>query len=146
MTEYQIQDRTPNGFSPANQQQVDRYLDTGSVNGAAKVVFVRTNPDHASYAESILAQRAGVEGALTLAVRLKPPRTIGDIESIARRETTDLERYKSEYNAGWKASGRGSDWPDGTSHSWDDGYLDRAAGRAKWHLTWCLDHDNCGEG
>jgi hypothetical protein len=34
----------------------------------------------------------------------------------------------------------------GTSHAWDDGYLDRAAERTKWHLTWCLDHDTCGEG
>lgn len=127
-----IHDRLPSGFTFANEPQAEAFAATGSVNGASKVCLVRTDDGE------------------RVAIRMRPPRTMADVVSIGRKTTDDVEAYKREYNAGWAASGRPGDsaaWNSGnTSHAWDDGYLDRAAGRAKWHLTWCLDHDICGEG
>lgn len=64
-------------------------------------------------------------------------------------ERHGIEAFKREYNNGWKASAQPGDsakWNSGmTSDAWDSGYLDYAAGRAKWHLLNCPDHDTCGE-
>lgn len=63
-------------------------------------------------------------------------------------ERHGIEAYHREYDKGWRDSGnprlseRGP-WHMGTStDAYDDGYLDRAAGREKWHLTRCPLHDN----
>jgi hypothetical protein len=63
--------------------------------------------------------------------------------------------YKRAYERGWRYSGTETatlDYGD-ESHQpepWYDGYLDRAAGRAKWHLATCPNHGvgpgTCGEG
>lgn len=86
---------------------------------------------------------------------LKPPKADTPLETLGHtaREWVEAGRaaeYVREYNAGWAASGRGSDsskWNDGSaSWAWDDGYLDRASrDNDKWHLTYCLNHHN-GEG
>lgn len=61
-----------------------------------------------------------------------------------------MDAYVREYNAGWAASRRPGDsekWNNGTStDAWDDGYLDYAAGREKWHLTRCPQHGNGAPG
>lgn len=61
-----------------------------------------------------------------------------------------MESYIKEYNAGWATAGRTSDsekYNSGNySWAWEDGYLDRAAGREKWHLLACERHDNSPEG
>lgn len=152
MTTYQIHDTLPSGFVYANEQQTDRFIDTGSVNGASKVALVRAR--HEDRQTEALGEKYRVDGGLDLAVRLRPPRNIEDIQSVAFRTTTDIATYKAQYEAGWKASQRVGrtggvcqQWDDGSSsHAFDDGYLDQAAGRPKWHLTWCLDHDTCEEG
>lgn len=131
----------PSGFAWANKMQEEAFRKTGSVNGASKVTVVVT------------------EGEALLAVRLRPPRTWADITSdLIRKQATARglcatkakEWYVEEYNRGWAASGRpgvNAEWDSGySSHAFDDGYLDRAAGRPKWHLTYCPDHDVCGEG
>lgn len=62
-----------------------------------------------------------------------------------------IEAYRAQYDKGWRDSGKPrlserGPWHMGTStDAYDDGYLDRAAGREKWHLTRCLAHHN-GDG
>lgn len=65
--------------------------------------------------------------------------------------------YRGSYNRGWLYSARatiGLDAADRRGYTrddaWMDGYLDEAAGRAKWHLRDCAKHDSlenggCGE-
>jgi len=64
--------------------------------------------------------------------------------------TTERKAWNAEYNKGWSASRRGGvcrAWESGTSSdAFDCGYLDYAAGRDKWHLRDCPDHDHCGQG
>lgn len=144
-TEHRIHDRLPSGFRFADRHQAEDYAESGSVNGASKVCLV------------------GTEDGTRLAVRLRPPHTIYDIESplgyraalLHDEDPIEAARwYVTQYNLGWQASTRvgrtGQDseaWDSGsTSPAWDDGYLDHAAGRPKWHLTHCVDHDECGEG
>jgi hypothetical protein len=119
-----IHDTLPSGFSYANDLQLPEFEATGSVHGAGKI-----------------AQVQGVG----LAVRLRPPRTLEDVRSRACSAAT-VEEYVRQYNNGWQHARRVADWPAGTTWAWDDGYLDAAAGRQKWHLTYCTDHDHCGEG
>lgn len=135
-----ICDTLPSGFAFANRLQLDEYQRTGSIHGASKLCMVGT----------------AIEEPRRLAVRLRPPRRWGDVISpIARSEAfrlrfrvTDpdnaelLEWYISEYNRGWAARKRAV---ADSSEAWEDGYLDAAAGRPKWHYTYCTDHDNCGE-
>jgi hypothetical protein len=140
-TDHKIHDlRLPSGFAFANRLQEDEFEASGSVHGASKVCLVRT----------------GV-GVIELGVRLRPPRKVEDIRGpLGRRaaESLGVDGYIAQYNLGWQASTRvsrtGQDseaWGSGmTNYAWDDGYLDHAAGRAKWHLTYCADHDACGEG
>lgn len=142
MTEHQIHERLPNGFHFADALQAKSFAETGSINGASKVALVRR--DH---------------GKTFVACRLRPPRTWGDVVSPSARgeagRTGFIDRpdnreardwYVSEYNAGWAAARRGTD--DGpfqrgiSSMAYDDGYLDLVAGRMKWHLTYCANHDN----
>lgn len=138
----------PNGFHWADEAQVAEYKRTGSVNGAAKLTEVPGFTDWLGEPET------------RLAVRLRPPRTWADVISPCARREVDppLDRvgaevmrawYVSEYEKGWRTSRRGAysrDWDNGTSSAaFDDGYLDGNAGRPKWHLTYCTDHDNCGE-
>lgn len=130
--------RLPSGFSWADQIQEKQYAAKGIVHGASKVILVGED----------------------LAVRLHPPKTANPLlrrplianEAKAKGfcATQTLEWYIKEYNRGWAAgrsSGVNREWDSGmSSHSFDDGYLDAAAGRPKWHLTHCADHDVCGEG
>ena len=57
--------------------------------------------------------------------------------------------YRERYNAGWRYSERGSslDREDALRHTdneaWMDGYLDMAAGRERYHMAFCPDHDSC---
>ena len=138
-TTHKIHDRLPSGFTYANAFQAEEYATTGIVRGASKVVLVST----------------GLDDETDLAVRLRPPSRYDEIAGALPREeirrqglcaTQALAWYKDEYNKGWDASRRCTGMSPATSHSYDDGYLDRAAGRPKWHLTYCTDHDNCGEG
>lgn len=148
MTQFKVHQKLPAGFSYANEIQRDEYDGTGSVTGASKYVWVATED----------------EGYYSLAVRLHPPHRWGDVHGalprrdalrrgyhVADPDSTDgLDWYVKQYNAGYAAAGRPTTskaWESGSSSdAYDDGYLDRAAGRAKWHLTYCTDHDNCGEG
>ena len=129
-------DRIPNGFARADIHQAESFERTGSINGASKVTIVNGE----------------------VVCRLRPPRRWADVVSaLPRREygahntLTSAQQaaardwYVDQYNKGWAAAGRATDMPDG-SHAFDDGYLDRAAGRMKWHLTYCPNHDTCGEG
>jgi hypothetical protein len=67
--------------------------------------------------------------------------------------------YAEAYEKGWRSSAglgpidlteRESRFTARYGHAredaWMDGYLDYAAGREKWHLRDCPDHDNCGQG
>lgn len=141
---HRIHDRLPSGFSYANELQDEEFQKTGSVNGASKVCLVRV--DVPERYQNYLAD---------LAIRLRPPRSIEDVVSRLGREAAlkqcdedgeSLRWYIAEYNRGWAAGARGPIDRSEQSHAWDDGYLDRAAGRAKWHLTYCSNHDDCGEG
>lgn len=118
----------PSGFTYANEIQARAFEETGSVHGASKVAIVD-------------------EGrGPWLAIRNRPPRSLDDVlSSLGKGSVRDVAEYVSEYNKGWRAADRAADFPSGT-YAFDDGYLDRAAGRAKWHLTYCADHDECGEG
>jgi len=88
---------------------------------------------------------------------LRPPRSIYEIRSAlgfahAKRVadatnslTYALSHYRKEYSNGWKAGLRGGSraWENGTAtDAYEDGYLDAAAGREKWHLTHCTNHDD----
>ena len=172
LADHQIHDRLPSGFQYADVHQAADFEQTRSVNGAAKVCFVRADADEIKHEADILQSQGPDEfprgyyehlaerTTARLAVRLRPPRSCADIDRalirLAANEagltcpTARLEWYIREYNAGYKAASRTSDSPSFdravTSHAWDDGYLDRAAGRMKWHLTYCQDHDTCGEG
>lgn len=152
MTDHKIHDSLPSGFSYADRLQEEQYEATGSVHGASKVIFVKTY--------------LGGSPSVDLAVRLRPPRTAHDIVSPLGRSAVGADRphlmmtraqrdavrdeYIRQYNNGWATARRGgysTAWDSGrTSHAWDDGFLDGVAGRAKWHLTYCSNHDECGEG
>lgn len=59
------------------------------------------------------------------------------------------ESYPYHYNRGWRASARPTPSLDRADkrhepEAWYDGYFDYAAGREKWHLMYCPDHDKCG--
>jgi len=133
----------PSGFHAADLHQQQSFRDTGSINGAAKVtvlpdgtVCTRLRPPHrwAAVVSPLARRFAGLTGFV--------------ISNPDNAEARDW--YVAEYNAGWQASRRGTEhgpFQDGTSSdAYDDGYLDAAAGRMKWHLTYCTDHDTCGEG
>lgn len=64
--------------------------------------------------------------------------------------------YRDAYNRGWRYSNTSDAGLDNADRrgwtrdeAWTDGYLDAAAGRAKWHLRDCTAHHNneggCGE-
>lgn len=142
--DHQIHDRMPSGFSAADRLQAEEFEATGSVHGASKVCLVRTGDPE-------------LDGIL-LGVRLRPPRSVDDIRSplglrAIEGHTNGRVLYIDQYNLGWQAStrvgrtGQSSEaWDSGrTNGAWDDGYLDQAAGRPKWHLTYCSNHDECGE-
>jgi ribosome modulation factor len=60
--------------------------------------------------------------------------------------------YRRDYTRGWRSGQNGVslDRADANGNSdndaWLDGYLDAAAGRTKWHIPLCPDHDRCGQG
>ncbi len=133
---FPIHDRIPSGFTYANEMQVEEYNRTGgSINGASKIALVKGQYD---------------DEDARIALRFRPPRSLEDVAShLGRQAVITVADYIAQYNAGYKAASRdySAAWDSGTtSHAWDDGYLDRATRRPKWHLTYCLDHDNCGEG
>ena len=50
-----------------------------------------------------------------------------------------LAAYTAAYERGWDGARGGA-----RTQAWYDGRLDRAAGRARWHLLHCPDHGTCG--
>lgn len=162
-TQHKVHDTLPSGFAYANAFQAEEYAATGLVHGASKAVFVRARGGMLSCCALSGVGACDDAPHVDLAIRFRPPRTINDIRSplgisaAKANSNTPLEAaewYIAQYNLGWQAStrvdrtGQSSEaWNSGvTNHAWDDGYLDHATGRAKWHLTYCSDHDNCGEG
>lgn len=125
----------PKGYVWATEAQLEQFAVQGYVLGA-RVCYVGGD----------------------LAVKLRPPETWFAVRgTLPHREAREkglcaseaLAEYIREYNNGWQAGGLvySEAWDSGmTGAAWDDGYLDRAAGRPKWHLTHCRDHDVCGEG
>lgn len=78
----------------------------------------------------------------------------GGLPSTDDRPGRDIARdgeaaYRERYNAGWRYSERGGslDRADDLgltdNEAWYDGYLDMAAGRDRYHITFCPDHDKC---
>lgn len=151
MTNHKIHDSLPSGFHWANDLQVDQYTETGSVRGAGKVVFVATG-------------EADEKGApvVNLGVRLEPPRRWSHIVSPVARSYAGrhgfvvtnpdndeaLAWYVNQYNAGYRDARRGNTAKfatERTDAAYDDGFLDGRAGRGKWHMTYCTNHDACGE-
>lgn len=79
--------------------------------------------------------------------------------AITRQNPSSAEsdsEYAAAYNKGWRYSANGAGGLDhadrrgwSRSEGWMDGYLDYAAGRAKWHYRDCPAHHNdeggCGE-
>jgi len=71
--------------------------------------------------------------------------------AAARFARAKSPEYRRSYNRGWRYSRSGTgtlDFADSRGYSnddaWMDGYLDAAAGRAKWHMVTCPDHERCG--
>lgn len=116
MSTHLIRETLPEGFNYADRLQVESFMATASVDGASKVCLV-----------------AGAGGLPRLACRLRPPRLRG-------------EWYITEYEAGWLYAKTSTTMPDGTSSAFDDGYLDQATGRMKWHKAHCADHNTSGCG
>jgi hypothetical protein len=60
---------------------------------------------------------------------------------------TITPEYRKAYLRGWRASARVADGAldradrRGEPDAWYDGYHDEAAGREKWHLARCINHD-----
>lgn len=128
MTEYQIHETIPSGFSYADELQVIAFENTGSINGASKVCLVKTT------------------GVPRLAFRPRPPHLLKNVESfLGRNSVKTIDEYRAEYERGWRNARRSSYMPSG-SQAHDDGFLDGATGRPKWHLAHCTNHDECGEG
>jgi hypothetical protein len=65
-------------------------------------------------------------------------------------ERYGIDLYRDQYERGWKAANSLSEsrvWESGmSSDAFDDGYLDAAAGREKWHMTRCANHDTVENG
>ena len=168
MTDHTIHDSLPSGFAYADASQASEYAASGFVSGAMKVCFVRA-ADDVIHDEADLLQIGGPDefprgyyehlatrNTARLVVRLRPP---FKVEQVSRRALIAnnmlslgilpgeaVDWYVREYNNGWQAARRSGDLDrSDTSHAWDDGWLDANAVRPKWHLTWCLDHDQCGE-
>jgi hypothetical protein len=63
-------------------------------------------------------------------------------------QRVDTPEYRRDYDRGWRYSGRpGATLDHGDEirapDAWYDGYLDRGAGREKWHRLHCANHDAC---
>lgn len=63
------------------------------------------------------------------------------------------DEYTEDYNRGWRYSATGTGGLDTADRrgwsrreGWMDGYLDCAAGRAKWHYRDCPNHDSAANG
>lgn len=163
-------DYLPSNFGYANPQQAEEYAQTGAVTGASRVIFVvdqdalQVETDFLMLAgdkahSRVFYENEARERIRALAIRLRPPCSLDEIKStLGKRVALEeyagsghqaLAWYIQEYSRGWSAGKRGSgkEFATGyTNHAYDDGYLDATAGRIKWHLTYCTDHDNCGEG
>lgn len=173
LSDDRIHDTLPDGFFFADLIQSEAFERTCSVNGARKVCLVRADAETVEHETNILQSQGpdefprgyyesvAVRNTARLALVLGPPKawaginralitTAADDAGLSPDYDERLAWYKAQYEAGWKAARRGTDsaaWNSGmTNHAWDDGYLDGAAGRPKWHLAFCKDHDNCGEG
>jgi hypothetical protein len=141
--QHKIHPKLPNGFSYADRMQTEQYHTyEGIIFGARKVIFVDNG-----------------EGGYDIAVQMHPPKSVRGLKRrpLIRRALQEagisddqaIAWYIAEYNRGWEGARRENcrEWQDGSgSHAFDDGYLDRAAGRPKWHLAHCANHDECGEG
>jgi len=138
MTDVRLHAALPSGFWFADEAQTEQFEARGIVNGASKVCLVDLGGDEPR-----------------LALRLHPPK---NFDSLIRRHPligdaareagvsgeAGLSWYKDQYNAGYAAGKRGSSLHPSTTHAWDDGFLDARHDRPKWHLSHCVDHDNCG--
>jgi hypothetical protein len=75
----------------------------------------------------------------------------------ALRYGLDIKTYNIAYTKGWEASSRGSSldeaevrflsrnkvkWNSPEHNAWEDGWLDMAVGREKYHLRDCRAHHN----
>lgn len=128
MTEHTIHPKLPSGFHFANELQAEAFNLTGSIHGASKVCLVRQGDDQ-----------------VAVALRFRPPFDLEQVKSfLGKRDAASVQEYREDYELGWRNADLDCDMPGG-SFAHDDGYLDRAAGRAKWHLTYCANHDDCGE-
>ena len=68
-------------------------------------------------------------------------------------DAPDRRKFLGAYTRGWNYSGKldipdhqgldGNPFHDYLYDAWEDGYLDRAAGREKGHLLKKHDHDQC---
>lgn len=59
---------------------------------------------------------------------------------------TNTDDYTRLYNNGWRAGQAGSAKFDGLNPKpWDDGYMDAATDKPKWHRRDCAEpnHDDC---
>lgn len=58
-----------------------------------------------------------------------------------------IDGYRRMYTRGWSTRASTA-WIEERGlfeeDAFQDGYLDSFAGREKWHLSRCLDHDHCG--
>lgn len=111
MTNHKIHDTLPDGFHFADRLQVESFMDTGSVDGAAKVCLV-----------------AGEGDLPRLACRLRPPR--GWTAAM-------INDYKCGWIDGKASTGSGDAEADSP---YGQGYRDAAEGRMRWHLAYCKDH------
>jgi len=113
---HQTHETLPSGFSYADRLQVDSFMATGSIDGAAKVALV-----------------AGAGELPRLATRLRPP-YLWEADLI------------TDYKEGWKdGKAHQRSRIDMLSVDFQDsaylaGYLDAAENRMKWHLAHCKDH------
>lgn len=127
-------DKLPRGYAYVNDIQLSEWENDNTIHGASSIVFAEDG----------------------LAVRLRRPSDWFEIVSFLPREealrldlgaSEALAWYVREYENGWKSAGRGGSFGalGNPNTAWEDGYLDRKFERPKWHLTYCTDHDNCGE-
>jgi hypothetical protein len=72
-------------------------------------------------------------------------------EYLSRIANGELDRaaYMRGYNRGWRHSSTANASldncpPGAVGWAWEDGYLDYASGRDKYHLRDCRSHDECG--
>lgn len=96
------------------------------------------------------ARHAGAKQAFKPPTQEQYAAKLNGLPALWRRTFGDLAWYRKEYAAGYATAQRTSEsrkYNSGEySWAWEDGYLDAAAGRGRWHLAHCPNHDECGWG